>query len=108
MLITVGRQRTLRSTREEAQMSPNGRRGELKRPPGMGEMKRVADAQALTLRPELRAVMAAKGYTVEDIARLAKLDVESVMLFLEGASLNPRWQAKLSAWIERAYGDSSA
>jgi hypothetical protein len=90
---------------QETRMSANGRHGDLKRPPGMGEMKRVADAQALTLRPELRAVMAAKGYTVEDAARLAKLDVESITLFLEGASLNPRWQAKLSAWIERAYDD---
>jgi hypothetical protein len=84
-------------------MSANGRHGDLKRPPEMGQMKRTADAQALTLRPELRAVMAAKGLTVEDVARLAKLDVQLLVLFLDGASLNPRWQARLSAWLDRAY-----
>ncbi len=84
-------------------MSANGRHGEHKRPPDMGNMKRVADAQALTLRPELRAVMAAKDLSLADVARLAKLDPDTVMLFLDGASINPRWQAKLSAWLERAY-----
>lgn len=89
----------------------NGRHGRgnghkpLKRPPPMGEMKRQADAQALTLRPELRAVMQVRGLSEEDVAREAKLDLESVRLFLGGASLNPRWQEKLAKWLARALGE---
>lgn len=75
----------------------------LKRPPAMGEMKRTADAQALTLRPELRAVMRALGLTVDEVARRAKLEPASVTTFLDGASLNPRWQAKLATWLEHAF-----
>ena len=82
--------------------SANGRHP-LKRPPEAGEMKRVADAQALTLRPELRAVMRAKSLTPEDVARLARLDLDTLQAFLAGASINPRWQAKLTSWLERAY-----
>lgn len=77
----------------------------LKRPPPMGEMKRQAEAQALTLRPELRAVMRVRGLSEADVARDAKLDVESVRLFLGGASLNPRWQEKLAKWLARAMGE---
>lgn len=77
-------------------------RRELKRPPEMGEMKRIADAQALTLRPELRAVMRVKGLSVEEVARQAKLDQATLETFLGGASINPRWQEKLTAWLRTA------
>lgn len=75
----------------------------LKRPPAMGEMKRVAEAQALTLRPELRAVMRVRGLSDEEVARLAKLDLATLRAFLAGAAINPRWQRKLSDWLARAY-----
>lgn len=82
-------------------MDPMDRHG-LKRPPTMGEMKRVADAQALTLRPELRAAMAAQGLSAEDVARLARLDRDTLNAFLGGASINPRWQERLARWLLRA------
>jgi hypothetical protein len=77
-------------------------RREMKRPPAMGEMKRIADAQAPTLRAELRAVMRLDGLVPEEVARLAGLDVATLAAFLEGASINPRWQEKLAQWVERA------
>jgi hypothetical protein len=77
----------------------------LKRPPEMGEMKRVADAQALTLRPELHAVMRARGLTDEQVADRAKLDLATLQAFLAGAAINPRWQRKLADWLARAYDD---
>lgn len=80
-------------------------RREIKRPPAMGEMKRVADAQAPTLRAELRAVMRLDGLTAEEVARLAGLDMATLAAFLEGASINPRWQEKLAKWLERAGED---
>ncbi len=71
-----------------------------KRPPSMGEMKRQADAQALTLRAELRAAMRVRSLTIEDVARRARLDLDALAAFLEGQSINPRWQAKLARWLE--------
>ncbi|MGZ6392408.1 MAG: hypothetical protein ACXWQZ_24485 [Ktedonobacterales bacterium] len=79
-----------------------GGRREMKRPPEMGEMKRIADAQALTLRPELRAVMRVKGMSVEEVSRQAKLDLATLESFLDGASINPRWQEKLTTWLRKA------
>lgn len=75
---------------------------EMKRPPEMGEMKRIAGAQALTLRPELRAVMRVKGLSVEEVARQSKLDLATLESFLGGASINPRWQEKLTTWLHKA------
>ena len=72
----------------------------VKRPPSMGEMKRQADAQALTLRAELRAAMRLRALTLEDVARLTKLDLGTLAAFLDGQSINPRWQAKLARWLE--------
>ncbi|HEX8037323.1 MAG TPA: hypothetical protein VF510_25940 [Ktedonobacterales bacterium] len=85
-------------------MDPLNRAGrrEMKRPPEMGEMKRIADAQALTLRPELRAAMRVKGLSVEEVARQAKLDLATLESFLDGASINPRWQEKLTTWLRKA------
>jgi hypothetical protein len=77
-------------------------RRQLKRPPAMGELKRVADAQAPALRAELRTVMRLDGLTTEDVARLAGLDLAALAAFLDGASINPRWQEKLAGWLERA------
>ncbi len=71
----------------------------MKRPPEIGEMKRVAEAQALTLRPELRAVMRVQRMDPADVARAAKLDLATLEAFLDGASINPRWQEKLSRWL---------
>jgi hypothetical protein len=76
-----------------------------KRPPAMGEMKRVAEAQALTLRPELRAAMRALDLSVEEVARRAKVDLATLQAFIDGAAINPRWQQKLATWIERAYDE---
>jgi hypothetical protein len=81
-------------------------RREHKRPPSLGEMKRIADAQAPTLRAELRTTMQLDGLTAEDVARLAGLDGAALAAFLEGASINPRWQEKLAHWLERAGGPS--
>lgn len=67
----------------------------------MGEMKRQADAQALTLRAQLRAVMRIQGITLETVAARARLDLEALRSFAEGASINPRWQDKLARWLER-------
>lgn len=89
---------------DDVSMRANGHKP-LKRPPAMGAMKRQAEAQALTLRPELRAVMRVRGLSVADVARAAKLDVESVRLFLDGASLNPRWQEKLAHWLATAFDE---
>ena len=72
----------------------------LKRPPALGEMKRQADAQALTLRAELRLAMRLRGLTVEDVARRSGLSLEALAAFLDGQSLNPRWQEKLVRWLE--------
>ena len=74
----------------------------LKRPPSMGEMKRQADAQALTLRAELRLAMQLRGLRLEDVARLARLDLDALAAFLDGQSINPRWQEKLARWLESA------
>jgi hypothetical protein len=72
----------------------------LKRPPAMGEMKRQADAQALTLRAELRLAMRLRRLTMEDVARLSRLELDALAAFLDGQSLNPRWQEKLAHWLE--------
>ena len=77
-------------------------RHEMKRPPEMGEMKRKADAQALTLRAQLRAVMRVRGLSVDDVAASARLDAQHLVAFLDGASINPRWQEKLARWLETA------
>lgn len=76
-------------------------RHDVKRPPEMGAMKRTADAQALTLRAQLRAVMRMRGLSEEDVATGARLDAHSVAAFLGGASINPRWQEKLARWVEK-------
>ena len=73
----------------------------LKRPPEMGEMKRQADAQALTLRAQLKAVMRVRVLSLEDVAAQARLDVDTLRAFVEGASINPRWQEKLARWLEQ-------
>lgn len=82
-------------------------RREMKRPPAMGEMKRTADAQALTLRAQLRAVMRVRTLTVEDVAERARLEPATLTAFLEGASVNPRWQEKLARWLEVAIEGSA-
>lgn len=74
----------------------------LKRPPGMGDMKRQADAQALTLRAQLKAVMRVRGLTLEEVAAQARLDAETLRAFADGASINPRWQEKLARWLDTA------
>lgn len=71
----------------------------LKRPPAMGEMKRVAEAQALTLRAELRARMQMDRLAIEDVAQQARLEPAAIQAFLDGNALNPRWQAKLEHWL---------
>lgn len=70
-----------------------------KRPPALGEMKRTAAAQALTLRAEVRAALALDGLTVEQIAREAKVKPAELEAFLAGSAINPRWQAKLETWL---------
>ena len=77
----------------------------MKRPPEMGEMKRTADAQALTLRAQLRAVMRVHDLSAEDVAASARLDTEHLAAFLDGASINPRWQEKLARWLDQAVED---
>ncbi|MGH2514352.1 MAG: hypothetical protein ACRDHP_01725 [Ktedonobacterales bacterium] len=77
-------------------------RHEMKRPPAMGEMKRTADAQALTLLAQLRAVMRVRGLAAEDVAARSRLDAQHLTAFLDGASINPRWQEKLARWLEMA------
>jgi hypothetical protein len=74
----------------------------LKRPPAAGELKRLADAQAPALRAQARTLMALDGLTAEQVATAAGLDAATLSLFLEGASINPRWQERLAAWAERA------
>lgn len=71
----------------------------LKRPPALGELKRTAEAQALTLRAELRAALALDGLTLEQIAREAKVKPAELEAFLAGSAINPRWQAKLETWL---------
>lgn len=65
----------------------------------MGEMHRVAAAQALTLRAELRAAMTLDGLTLEHIAAKAHLKLPELEAFMAGSAMNPRWQAKLEAWL---------
>lgn len=74
-------------------------RGRLKQPPRMGETHRLAEAQALTLRAELRAAMTLDGLTLERIAAEAHVKLPELEAFLAGSALNPRWQAKLEAWL---------
>ncbi|HLZ20996.1 MAG TPA: hypothetical protein VKQ30_02585 [Ktedonobacterales bacterium] len=80
-------------------------RHDMKRPPAMGEMKRTADAQALTLRAQLRTVMRLRAMTTDDVAARARLDAQHLAAFLAGASINPRWQEKLAQWLETEIGD---
>lgn len=65
-------------------------------------MKRQADAQALTLRAQLKAVMSLRGLSLDTVATQARLDVETLRAFVEGASINPRWQEKLARWLEHS------
>lgn len=80
-------------------MNGRGDHDRLKRPPQMGEMHRVAAAQALTLRAELRAAMTLDGLTLEHIAAKAHLKLPELEAFMAGSAMNPRWQAKLEAWL---------
>lgn len=77
-------------------------RHDMKQPPSMGELKQIANAQALTLRAELRVTMQLNGLAAEEVARDAKLDVATLQAFLAGASINPRWQEKLARWLQRS------
>lgn len=81
-------------------------RREMKRPPEMGEMKRTAEAQALTLRAQVRAVLRVRGLAVEEVAARARLDAQALVAFLDGASINPRWQEKLARWLDAALEES--
>ena len=88
-----------------------GERRDHKRPPVLGALKRQADAQAPSLRAQLHAIMRLDGPTLEEIARRARLDLAALTAFEAGASINPRWQEKLAAWLDRAAdqpGDQSA
>jgi transcriptional regulator with XRE-family HTH domain len=67
----------------------------------MGDMKRQADAQAPTLRAELRALMRLDGLSAEEVALQAGLDAAALAAFLAGASLNPRWQERLARWLDQ-------
>ncbi len=67
----------------------------------MGETHRLAQAQALTLRAELRAAMALDGLTPERIAAEARVKLPELEAFLAGSAMTPRWQAKLEAWLAR-------
>ena len=78
-----------------------GNRHELKRPPALGALKRQADAQAPTLRAELRALMALEGLSADEVARRAGLEAAALAAFLAGASLNPRWQDRLARWLDQ-------
>lgn len=78
------------------------RRDGLKRPPEMGDMKRQADAQALTLRAQLNALLRVRGMALDDVATQARLDPETLRSFAGGASINPRWQEKLARWLDSA------
>lgn len=91
-----------RATGADPDRGQNGSaRRELKRPPAMGAMKRQADAQAPTLRAELRAVMRLDGLDAAEVARRAGLDAAALEAFLAGASLNPRWQERLAQWLDQ-------
>lgn len=74
----------------------------LKRPPAAGEMKRLADAQAPTLRAQVRTLMTLDGLSAAQVAAAARVEADALTLFLEGASINPRWQERLATWAERA------
>ena len=65
-------------------------------------MKRLADAQAPALRAQVRTLMALDGLHAEQVAAAAGLDAATLALFLDGASINPRWQERLATWAERA------
>lgn len=77
-------------------------RRRLQRPPAMGDSKRAADADAPVLRAQLRTVMRLDNLSVEAVAAAATVDVAALQTFLEGASLSPRWQARLARWLEAA------
>jgi hypothetical protein len=68
----------------------------------MGELKRTADAQALTLRAELRMALRLDGLTLDEMAQRSGLELAALQAFLEGASINPRWQARLARWLEQS------
>jgi hypothetical protein len=68
----------------------------------MGELKRRADAEAPILRARLRTVMRLDDLAPAEVARRARLDAAALAAFLDGASLNPRWQDRLARWLERA------
>jgi hypothetical protein len=74
----------------------------LARPPAAGALKRQADAQAPALRAELSLLMQLDGLTAQQVAEQANLDAATLSAFLAGASINPRWQARLARWIARA------
>jgi hypothetical protein len=84
-----------------AEMNGSKRR-ELKRPPAMGELKRAADAEAPILRAQLRTLMRLDGLTTEDVAQRSGLDAAALSAFLDGASLNPRWQDRLARWLDKS------
>lgn len=65
-------------------------------------MKRQADAQALTLRAQLKAIMRVRGISLEAVATEARLDGETLRAFADGASIHPRWQEKLARWLDHA------
>jgi hypothetical protein len=46
--------------------------------------------------------MTLDGLTTAAVAAAAGVDGAALVLFLEGASLSPRWQERLAAWAERA------
>jgi hypothetical protein len=82
-----------------AATNDNNRR-ELKRPPAMGALKRAADAEAPILRAQLRTLMRLDSLTTEDVAQRSGLDAAALSAFLDGASLNPRWQDRLAHWLD--------
>lgn len=90
----------IEGTEDEMTNEHNGRE-HLKRPPRIGETHRVAEAQALTVRAELRAAMALDGLTLERIAAEARVKLPELEAFLGGSAMTPRWQAKLEAWLAR-------
>lgn len=67
----------------------------------MGETHRVAQAQSLTLRAELRAAMTLDAITPERIAAEAHVKLPELEAFLAGSALTPRWQAKLEKWLSQ-------
>ena len=77
------------------------RHRELQRPPEMGQLRRTAEAQALTLRAQVRTAMRLRGWAMEDIATQARLAPAELAAFLDGAAIHPRWQEKLARWISQ-------